>query len=114
MPSSSSSTTLRSSTDAPTTFEALQTWVHENPGTFTYPAIPDFVGSVFIRHLFYWAAGGPDPFLGEFDQAVFDQYAPVVWEYLNDIEPDLWRGGDTYPRVQRWRISWQTRRSTST
>ena len=82
---------------APTTFEALQTWVHENPGTFTYPAIPDFVGSVFIRHLFYWAAGGPEPFLGEFDQAVFDQYAPVVWEYLNDLEPDLWRGGATYP-----------------
>lgn len=83
--------------EAPTSFEALQTWVHENPGTFTYPAIPDFVGSVFVRHLFYWAAGSPDPFLGDFDQAVFDQYAPTVWAYLNDIEPDLWRGGDTYP-----------------
>jgi putative spermidine/putrescine transport system substrate-binding protein len=83
--------------EAPTTFEALQAWVHENPGTFTYPAIPDFVGSVFVRHLFYWAAGGPEPFLGEFDQAVFDQYAPAVWEYLNDIESDLWRGGETYP-----------------
>jgi putative spermidine/putrescine transport system substrate-binding protein len=83
--------------EAPTTFEALQTWVHENPGQFTYPAIPDFVGSVFVRHLFYWAAGGPDAFLGEFDQATFDQYAPAVWEYLNDLESDLWRGGDTYP-----------------
>jgi len=83
--------------DAPTTFEDLQTWVHENPGTFTYPAIPDFTGSVFVRHLFYWAAGSPDPFLGEFDQAVFDQYAPTVWAYLNDLESDLWRGGDTYP-----------------
>ena len=83
--------------DAPTTFEALQTWVHENPGQFTYPAIPDFVGSVFVRHLFYWAAGGPDAFLGEFDQAVYDQYAPTVWGYLNDLKPDLWRGGDTYP-----------------
>ncbi len=83
--------------EAPTTFEALQTWIHDNPGTFTYPAIPDFTGSVFVRHLFYWAAGSPEPFLGEFDQAVFDQYAPTVWEYLNDIEPDLWRGGETYP-----------------
>lgn len=83
--------------EAPTTFEALQTWIHANPGTFTYPAIPDFTGSVFVRHLFYWAAGGPEPFLGEFDQAIFDQYAPMVWEYLNEIEGDLWRGGDTYP-----------------
>ncbi len=83
--------------EAPTSFESLQTWVHANPGQFTYPAIPDFVGSVFVRHLFFWAAGSPEPFLGEFDQAVFDQYAPQVWEYLNDIEPDLWRGGQTYP-----------------
>jgi putative spermidine/putrescine transport system substrate-binding protein len=84
---------------APTTFEELQAWIHANPGKFTYPAIPDFTGSVFIRHVFYWAAGGPEPFLGEFDQATFDQYAPAVWAYLNDIEPDLWRGGETYPEA---------------
>ena len=83
--------------EAPTTFEDLQEWVHANPGLFTYPAIPDFVGSVFVRHVFYWVAGGPDPFLEEFDQATFDEYAPTVWEYLNDLEPDLWRGGETYP-----------------
>jgi len=83
--------------EAPTTFEALADWIKANPGKFTYPAIPDFTGSVFVRTLFYWAAGGPDEFLGPFDQAVFDKYAPAVWEYLNDIEPDLWRGGDTYP-----------------
>lgn len=85
--------------DPPTTFEALQAWIHDNPGLFTYPAIPDFTGSVFVRHVFYWAAGGPEPFLGEFDQEVFDQYAPIVWEYLNDIEPDLWRSGETYPEA---------------
>lgn len=85
--------------DPPTTFEDLQTWIHDNPGLFTYPAIPDFTGSVFVRHLFYWAAGDTAPFLGEFDQAAFDQFAPTVWEYLNDIEPDLWRSGDTYPEA---------------
>lgn len=83
--------------EPPTTFEDLQTWVHDNPGLFTYPAIPDFTGSVFVRHVFYWAAGGPEPFLVEFDQDVFDEYAPIVWEYLNDIEGDLWRNGETYP-----------------
>ncbi|MEM7031784.1 MAG: ABC transporter substrate-binding protein [Chloroflexota bacterium] len=85
--------------DPPTTFEDLQAWIHENPGQFTYPAIPDFTGSVFVRHVFFWAAGGPEPFLGEFDQAVFDEHAPAVWAYLNDIEPDLWRGGQTYPEA---------------
>jgi putative spermidine/putrescine transport system substrate-binding protein len=85
--------------EVPTTFEALRDWIKANPGKFTYPAIPDFTGSVFIRHLFYWAAGGPEPFLGEFDQATYDQYAPIVWEYLNEIEPSLWREGQTYPEA---------------
>jgi len=85
--------------EAPTTIEGLQEWIHENPGLFTYPALPDFTGSVFVRHIFYWAAGGPEPFLGEFDQEVFDEFAPIVWDYLNDIEPDLWRGGETYPEA---------------
>ncbi|MCB9450959.1 MAG: ABC transporter substrate-binding protein [Anaerolineaceae bacterium] len=83
----------------PTTFEDLATWIEENPGLFTYPALPDFTGSVFVRHVFYWAAGGPEPFLGDFDQAVFDEYAPKVWEYLNAIEPNLWRSGETYPEA---------------
>lgn len=85
--------------DPPTSFEDIAIWIEENPGLFTYPAIPDFTGSVFVRHLFYWAAGGPEPFLGEFDQEVFDEYAPIVWDYLNAIEPNLWRGGDTYPEA---------------
>jgi putative spermidine/putrescine transport system substrate-binding protein len=83
----------------PKTFEDLTAWVEANPGLFTYPAIPDFTGSVFLRHVFYWAAGGPEPFLGPFDQAVFDQYAPKVWEYLNALEPNLWRAGETYPEA---------------
>ncbi|MAU11878.1 MAG: ABC transporter substrate-binding protein [Anaerolineaceae bacterium] len=83
----------------PTTFEDLTTWIEENPGLFTYPALPDFTGSVFVRHVFYWVAGGPEPFLGEFDQDVFDEYAPAVWDYLNEIEPHLWRGGETYPEA---------------
>lgn len=85
--------------EPPMTFEALAEWAAANPGLFTYPAIPDFTGSVFIRHVFYWAAGGPEPFLGEFDQEVFDQYAPIVWDYLNAMEPNLWRAGETYPEA---------------
>lgn len=83
----------------PQSFEALRTWIEANPGRFTYPAPPNHVGSAFIRTLFYWAAGSSEPFLQEFDQAVYDQYAPQVWEYLNAIEPNLWRNGETYPEL---------------
>ena len=83
----------------PQSIEALRTWIEANPGRFTYPAPPNHVGSAFIRTLFYWAAGSSEPFLGEFDQAVYDQYAPEVWAYLNALEPNLWRGGETYPEL---------------
>jgi len=83
----------------PQSFEELRTWIEANPGRFTYPTPPNHVGSAFIRTLFYWAAGSSAPFLQEFDQAVYDQYAPQVWEYLNAIEPNLWRNGETYPEL---------------
>jgi len=81
----------------PKSIAELIEWVKANPGKFTYPAPPDFNGSVFVRHVFYHAAGGVDNLLGEFDQAKYDEVAVKTWEILNDLEPDLWRDGKTYP-----------------
>ncbi|WP_135448951.1 ABC transporter substrate-binding protein [Tabrizicola caldifontis] len=83
--------------DPPQDMAALIDWIKANPGRFTYPAPPDFTGSVFVRHVFYHAAGGPDALLGPFDQATFDVVAARTWAILNEIEPFLWRGGATYP-----------------
>ncbi len=83
--------------EPPTTISGLIDWIRENPGKFTYPAIPDFTGSGFVRHIFYHAAGGYEQLLGPFDQATFDRVAPKAWKILNGIEPYLWRKGKTYP-----------------
>ncbi len=81
----------------PKTVPELLDWIKANPGQFTYPAPPDFTGSVFIRHVFYYAAGGVDNLLGDFDQAKYDAAAAKTWAILNEIEPMLWREGKTYP-----------------
>ncbi|MEO1312413.1 MAG: ABC transporter substrate-binding protein [Pseudomonadota bacterium] len=81
----------------PRSIGELIEWVQENPGEFTYPAPPDFNGSVFVRHVFYHAAGGVENLLGEFDQAKYDEVSAKTWEILNDMEPNLWREGATYP-----------------
>ena len=81
----------------PKTIPELITWIKANPGQFTYPAPPDFTGSVFVRHVFYSLAGGADALLGPFDQAKFDTVAAKTWALLNDLEPYLWREGRTYP-----------------
>lgn len=83
--------------DPPRSIPELLDWITANPGRFTYPAPPDFNGAVFIRHVFYHAAGGVENLPAEFDQAVFDAVSARTWEILNEIEPHLWRAGATYP-----------------
>ncbi|MEE9308335.1 MAG: ABC transporter substrate-binding protein [Spirochaetia bacterium] len=85
--------------EPPRKIEDLLDWIRANPGKFTYPAIPDFTGSVFVRHLFYHVAGGYEQLLGSFDQELFDRIAPKLWQLLNELEPYLWREGNTYPET---------------
>ena len=84
----------------PSSMAELLEWIEANPGMFTYPAPPDFTGSVFVRHVLYHANGGYEDMLGEFDQAKFDEASAKTWEILNGIEPFLWRGGETYPQTK--------------
>ncbi len=84
-------------TEPPATIPGLIDWIKKTPGKFTYPAMPDFTGSGFVRHIFYHAVGGYEQLLGPFDQAIFDRVAPKAWALLNEIEPYLWRKGKTYP-----------------
>ncbi len=83
--------------EPPGSIAALIDWIKTNPGRFTYPAPPDFNGSVFVRHVFYHVAGGVQKLLGPFNQAVFDEVADNTWQLLNELEPYLWREGKTYP-----------------
>ena len=81
----------------PSDIGELFKWAKANPGKITYPALPDFTGSVFVRHVFYYVAGGYGKLMGPFNEEVYSTIAPEVWELLNEIEPYLWREGKTYP-----------------
>ncbi|MGB3682600.1 MAG: ABC transporter substrate-binding protein [Rubrobacteraceae bacterium] len=81
----------------PRTMEELLAWTKENPGRFTYPAPPDFTGNAFIEQAFYGVTGEVEPYQEPFDQEVFDGRAPGVYDFLNELEPNLWREGETYP-----------------
>lgn len=82
----------------PTDAASLIAWIKANPGKFTYPAIPDFTGSVFVRQMLYYTNGGFTDLLGPFDQAKYDAVTPKLWSLLNDLKPSLWRQGTTYPQ----------------
>ena len=90
--------------EPPIDMDALLAYACENPGLLTYPALPDFTGSVFVRHVFYNEAdkiyadeGGYRKLLGPFVEEVYAPVAEATWNTLNEVEPCLWRSGETYP-----------------
>ncbi len=82
----------------PTTFSGLLAWAKDNPGRFTYPAPPDFTGSVFVRQALYAAAGGADQVPAAYDKSDYERLTPALWSSLDALAPSLWRAGRTYPR----------------
>jgi putative spermidine/putrescine transport system substrate-binding protein len=81
----------------PDTVAGLLQWIRNHPGRFTYPAPPDFTGSVFVRHIFYHVSGDVNYWQGDWTQARFDRVASDTYRLLKDLSPYLWREGKTYP-----------------
>lgn len=87
--------------EPPTSLAGLLDWAEANPGRFTYPAPPDFTGSVFLREVLISEAGGPGDVPLAYSGEAFDEHAPAALETLNELKPALWREGTTYPRDEQ-------------
>lgn len=68
-----------------------------NPGRVTYPAMPDFTGSAFLRHVLYEVNGGPDRFMAAQSSADLQGEYDKTYTFLEGYEQYLWRDGKTYP-----------------
>ncbi|MBM7702432.1 ABC transporter substrate-binding protein [Metabacillus iocasae] len=73
----------------PKTMKQLSAWVKENPGLFTYPNPTDFTGNAFLRQFVYEQNQTPS---GDVEKDTAH-----IWSFLTEIEPYLWRKGNTYP-----------------
>jgi putative spermidine/putrescine transport system substrate-binding protein len=81
----------------PQSFQELKEWVKKNPGKFTYPAPPDFTGSAFVRQAFYAVSGGHSQYFAPGGVGKIPEKLPLLWAYLNELKPNLWASGKTYP-----------------
>lgn len=86
-------------TDPPESLAGLFDWARAHPGRFTYPAPPDFTGSVFTRQVLSSVSGGHPNVPLVFDQDAFDRLTPALLDELRGIAPSLWREGKTYPKT---------------
>ena len=83
--------------DPPTTLDALLAWAEANPGRFTYPTPPDFIGSTFLKQVMVSLAEAPDILSRPVAEADFDAVTGPLWDYLDALHPHLWRRGTTFP-----------------
>lgn len=85
--------------ELPHSYAELKDWACANPGRFTYiaPGPGGFLGTRFVKGSLYEISGGSEQWQ-TFDQARWDNWAPPLWNYLNELKPCLWRQGETYPK----------------
>ena len=85
--------------DLPRSYADLTTWIEENPGRFTYiaPGPGAFQGTRFVKQALFEISGGQEQWVGDFNQDLYDEHAPALWDMLNAWEANLWREGETYP-----------------
>ena len=84
--------------DPPRTLRAMAAWIHENPGRFSFPQPPNFLGTTFLKQALLELVDDPAPLYVPVDEAYSEITAPL-WAFLEDITPRLWRSGRAYPRT---------------
>ena len=83
--------------DLPTSAEELLAFCQANPGKVTYPALPDFTGSAFVRNLIYEICGWEQFQTMEADYDTVKAAIEPALEYLRSLNPYLWNEGKTFP-----------------
>ena len=83
--------------DVPKSAEALEEFVKKYPGKVTYPALPDFTGSAFVRNIIYEICGYEQFLDMEADKETVREAVEPAMEYLRGLNPYLWNEGKTLP-----------------
>lgn len=88
----------RELTPAPplSSFELLL-WAQEEPGRFTYPEPPDFVGSTFLKQLLVELSSDPRRLSKPATDETFAVESQALFDFLDELHPHLWRGGKVFP-----------------
>ena len=81
----------------PQNMSALLEWAKANPGQFSYPRIPDFTGSTFLKQALIELTDQDDALYQPVEDADFERVTAPLWAYLDKLHPHLWRSGRTFP-----------------
>ena len=76
----------------------LLDWAKDNPGRFSYPAPPDFIGSSFLKQLLIELSDDPAGLAEPVDPATVEADLEPLFNYLDELHPVLWRQARAFPQ----------------
>jgi putative spermidine/putrescine transport system substrate-binding protein len=83
--------------DMPKSAEDFKEFVRKYPGKVTYPALPDFTGSAFVRNVIYEICGYQQFLDMKGDKETVKAAVEPAMVYLRELNPYLWNEGKTFP-----------------
>lgn len=83
--------------ETPKNAEEFMEYCKKYEGKVTYPALPDFTGSAFVRTLIYDVVGHEQFLNMEADKEIVKAAIEPALEYLKELNKYLWNQGKTFP-----------------
>ena len=83
--------------EAPANAAEFMAFCKKYAGKVTYPALPDFTGSAFVRNLIYELCGWEQFQTMEADYETVKAAVEPAMAYLRELNPYLWNEGKTFP-----------------
>ena len=82
----------------PQTIDSLLEWALANPGRFTYPQPPDYLGTTFLKQVLYGVMPDPSVLQAPVEDATYEAQVAPLWAYLDRLHPALWRDAKAFPQ----------------
>jgi putative thiamine transport system substrate-binding protein len=81
----------------PASMADLLSFARQNPGRFTYPAIPAFHGTTFVKQALIELVTDPIVLTKPVVPEEFQTRTASLWAFLDELHPLLWRKGTSFP-----------------
>lgn len=81
----------------PQSIREILAWAALNPGEFTYPRPPAFLGTTFLKQAVLELSDRDAALYAQVTDTAFDRVTAPLWEYLDKLHPHLLRSGRYFP-----------------
>ena len=84
--------------EPPRTMPTLLAWAQANPGRFTFPQPPDFLGATFLKQALIEFSPDMMALEGPVEDSDYEATTAPLWAFMDELTPNLWRQGRAYPQ----------------